>query len=58
MNDKQVKDFYKEDVPSYASGDNIRKIASYVDGLKLSARKLVYTMLEKYPNTNIKTKTA
>ena len=58
MKDKQVKDFYKEDVPSYASGDNIRKIASYVDGLKLSARKLVYTMLEKYPNPNIKTKTA
>ena len=58
MNDKLVKDFYKEDVPAYASGDNIRKIASYVDGLKLSARKLVYTMLEKYPNPNIKTKTA
>lgn len=58
MNDKLVKDFYKEDVPAYASGDNVRKIASYVDGLKLSARKLIYTMLEKYPNTNVKTKTA
>lgn len=58
MNDKLVKDFYKEDVPAYASGDNIRKIASYIDGLKLSARKLIYTMLEKYPNLNVKTKTA
>ena len=58
MKDKQVKDFYKEDVPSYASGDNVRKIASYIDGLKLSARKLVYTMIEKYPNPNVKTKTA
>lgn len=58
MQDKLVKDFYIEDVPSYASGDNIRKLASYVDGLKLSARKLVYTMLEKYPNTSTKTKTA
>lgn len=58
MKDKQVKDFYKEDVPSYAAVDNIRKIASYIDGLKLSARKLVYTMLEKYPNPNVKTKTA
>lgn len=58
MQDKFVKDFYKEDVPSYASGDNIRKIASYIDGLKLSARKLVYTMLEKYPNTGSKVKTA
>ena len=58
MKDKFVKDFYREDAPSYASGDNVRKIASYIDGLKLSARKLVYTMIEKYPNPNIKTKTA
>lgn len=58
MQDKQIKDFYKEDVPAYASGDNIRKLASYIDGLKLSARKLIYTMLEKYPSTSIKTKTA
>lgn len=58
MQDKLVKDFYIEDVPAFASGDNIRKIASYIDGLKLSARKLVYTMIEKYPNVNTKTKTA
>ena len=58
MQDKLVSTFYKEDVPAFASGDNIRKIASYIDGLKLSARKLVYTMLEKYPNSNTKTKTA
>lgn len=58
MDEKLVSDFYKEDVPSYGAGDNIRKIGSYVDGLKLSARKLVYTMLEKYPNVNTRTKTA
>jgi len=58
MQDKLVKDFYKEDVPSFAAGDNVRKISSYVDGLKLSARKLIYTILEKYPNTSTKTKTA
>lgn len=58
MKEKQVKEFYQEDVPSYAAADNVRKIASYIDGLKLSARKLVYTMLEKYPNPNVKTKTA
>lgn len=58
MQEKLVSDFYKEDVPGYGAVDNIRKIASYIDGLKLSARKLVYTMLEKYPNIGTKTKTA
>lgn len=58
MKSKLVSDFYREDVPSYAAADNVRKLCSYIDGLKLSARKLVYTMLEKYPNENTKTKTA
>jgi DNA topoisomerase-2 len=55
MDTKLVADFYKNDAPTYASADNVRKIGSYIDGLKLSARKLIYTLFEKYPNQQIKT---
>lgn len=55
MDNKLVTDFYKNDAPTYASADNVRKIGSYIDGLKLSARKLIYTLFEKYPNQQIKT---
>jgi DNA topoisomerase-2 len=55
MDKKLISDFYKSDAPTYASADNIRKIGSYIDGLKLSARKLIYTLFEKYPAQQIKT---
>lgn len=55
MQERLVSDFYKNDAPAYGSADNIRKIASYIDGFKLSARKLIYTMFEKYQNSQIKT---
>lgn len=55
MKTRNVSDFYKYDAPSYAAADNVRKIASYIDGLKLSARKLIYTLFEKYPKAQIKT---
>lgn len=50
-----ITDFYADDVPAYASYDNIRKIANYVDGLKNSMRKLVYTGFQKFPNEPMKT---
>lgn len=45
----QVKltDFFNNDFVNYASYDNTRKIASYIDGLKSGSRKVVYTILEK-----------
>ena len=51
MKPEFVSTFYKNDAPAYAAGDNIRKIASYIDGFKLSARKIIYTLFEKYPNS-------
>ena len=45
----QVKltDFFNRDFVNYASYDNTRKIASYIDGLKSGSRKVAYTVLEK-----------
>jgi len=42
-----INDFYMNDYLSFAGYDNWRKIASYVDGLKPSARKCIYTILSK-----------
>lgn len=52
-----VSDFFSVDLPSYGAYDNIRKIASYVDGFKNSQRKIIFTMLKKYPKDYIKTET-
>lgn len=41
-----VIDFYNQDYVNYGSYDNYRKIANYVDGLKPSARKVLYTSIE------------
>ena len=54
---KLVSDFFKVDLPAYGSYDNIRKIASYVDGFKNSQRKIIFTMLRKYPRDYVKTET-
>ena len=50
--------FYQEDAPSYGAYDNIRKIASFVDGLKLSQRKVLHTLFKKFPNPSTENKTA
>lgn len=50
----KVEDFYETDYVDAASYDNLRKIASYVDGLKNASRKVVHTVLDK--NINKKTK--
>lgn len=38
--------FFKTDFCDYSAYDNYRKIACYVDGLKPSARKTIYTILK------------
>jgi DNA topoisomerase-2 len=48
----KLTDFFNTDYVDQASYDNLRKIASVVDGQKNGARKVLYTVLEK----NIKTK--
>lgn len=58
MNSKNeilISDFFKNDLPNYACYDNTRKISSSVDGMKNSMRKIVFTLLKKYPNEFVKT---
>lgn len=43
----QIDKFYDSDYVDYSSYDNLRKIASYVDGLKNAGRKTAHTFLEK-----------
>ena len=52
------KNFYDNDAPSYGAYDNIRKIASYIDGLKLSQRKVMHTLFKKFPNPKTEIKTS
>ena len=58
MTEKKVSDFYKEEVPSYASYDLIRKCSSYIDGFKNAHRKIIWTMLENFSNPDTRTKTS
>lgn len=58
MNEKNITDFYKEEVPSYASYDLIRKCSSYIDGFKNAHRKIIWTMLKFFPNPETRTKTS
>ena len=56
--DRNVSDFYLSELPSYAAYDLLRKCSSYVDGLKLAQRKILWTMIENVPNPNTRTKTS
>lgn len=49
----KIDEFLNNDLCDYASYDNLRKIASCIDGLKNASRKVIFTVLEK----NIKEKT-
>lgn len=53
-NEILVSGFFKNDVPNFACYDNTRKIASGVDGMKNSMRKLIFTLIKKYPNEFVK----
>lgn len=48
----KISEFFNNDYVDQASYDNLRKIASLVDGQKNASRKVLYTLLEK----NIKEK--
>lgn len=45
-NEKPVSKFFDSDYIAFASYDGVRKIASFVDGLKPTARKVVFTALD------------
>jgi DNA gyrase/topoisomerase IV subunit A len=50
----KITEFFNNDYVNYASYDNLRKIASVVDGQKNASRKILYTILEKNIRTEIK----
>lgn len=50
----EITKFFNTDFGSYAGYDNYRKIGSFVDGLKPSARKCIYTILQKNITTKVK----
>ena len=57
MEPLKISDFYKYQAPIYAAYDNTRKIVNYIDGLKISMRKLLYTVQQKYNTGFIKSET-
>lgn len=50
----KVTDFFNNDYVDQASYDNLRKIASLIDGQKNAARKILYTILEKKIKDKVK----
>lgn len=56
-NDYSISKFFMEDLPSYAAYDGTRKIAQVWDGLKISMRKIIFTLQNKYPKDFVKTET-
>jgi len=50
----KISEFFNNDYVTYAAYDNIRKIASYIDGLKLSSRKVIFTVLKNNINKDEK----
>jgi len=53
-NTKTLNVFFEKDYTSYASYDNARKIGNIIDGLKLSSRKVIYTILTNNIKDEIK----
>ena len=50
----KISEFFNKDYVDQASYDNLRKIASLVDGQKNASRKILYTILEKNIKSEIK----
>lgn len=50
----KITEFYSKDYVDQASYDNLRKIASLVDGQKNASRKILHTVLEKNIKDKIK----
>lgn len=51
---QNLSDFFNNELVDYASYDNLRKIASIMDGLKNSGRKIIHTTIEDNINNNMK----
>lgn len=54
MQSKNIKEFFAEDVRSFSIYDCQRSLPSGIDGFKPSMRKIVYGMLKKFPNQEVK----
>lgn len=50
----KITDFFNGDYVDQASYDNLRKIASLIDGQKNASRKILYTVLEKNVKEKVK----
>jgi DNA gyrase/topoisomerase IV subunit A len=50
----KISTFMEQELVNYASYDNLRSIASYIDGQKNTARKILYTVLKKNINQELK----
>ncbi len=50
----RITDFFNTDYVDYSSYDNLRKIASCIDGFKNSSRKIAHTIIEKGINSELK----
>lgn len=50
----KITDFLNNELVDYASYDNLRSIASYIDGQKNTSRKILYTILKKNIKEEIK----
>lgn len=57
MATKSVTEFFKKDKPAFAAYDNLRKLPSCIDGLKISQRKLLWTAFDKANKEFVKTET-
>lgn len=54
MNELQIKDFFETQYKDYAIYDTARSIPNLIDGLKITQRKVIYTLLLKNQTQEIK----
>jgi DNA topoisomerase-2 len=53
-NNVKIEEFFEDEFPNFAIYNLYRMVASYVDGLKPSQRKVVYTVMKQNINSDIK----
>lgn len=54
---KTTSEFFKNDKPTWAVYDALRKLPNFIDGLKISQRKLIWTGFSKAAKDFVKTET-
>lgn len=54
---RTTSDFFKNDKPTWAVYDALRKLPNFIDGLKISQRKLIWTGFSKATKDYVKTET-